>query len=198
VRVVAGDSEWSAEAAVIAVPASVIGEIVFAPALPTAAALAAVRYGDAAKLFVAMRAPAAPSATLAVSRRFWCFTQLDADGRSLPVLGAFAGTGDALEQLQLDRGGARWAAAIAALRPDLELDLDHLLLSTWADDRWARGAYSARSASSPIDDIALARPVGNLAFAGEHTAGAEHAMMEGALRSGIRAARDILQGRSDR
>jgi monoamine oxidase len=32
-----------------------------------------------------------------------------------------------------------------------------------------------------------------LAFAGEHTAGEWHGLMEGALRSGIRAAQDVLQ-----
>jgi monoamine oxidase len=38
----------------------------------------------------------------------------------------------------------------------------------------------------------LARPLGALAFAGEHTAGAFHGLMEGALRSGVRAAEDVL------
>jgi len=39
---------------------------------------------------------------------------------------------------------------------------------------------------------ALAAPVGTLHFAGEHTAGAWRALMEGALRSGIRAADEVL------
>ena len=39
----------------------------------------------------------------------------------------------------------------------------------------------------------LARPVGPLAFAGEHTAGGVwHGNMEGAVRSGRRAAADVL------
>ena len=66
------------------------------------------------------------------------------------------------------------------------------LLTTWHDDPWAQGAYSALSVSSPLDSEALARPVGPVAFAGEHTAGAWHGMMEGALRSGRRAAEDVL------
>jgi hypothetical protein len=53
-------------------------------------------------------------------------------------------------------------------------------------------AYSARSLASPPDDEALAAPVGRLAFAGEYTAGDWHALMEGALRSGIRVADELV------
>jgi monoamine oxidase len=56
-----------------------------------------------------------------------------------------------------------------------------------------RGAYSARSCSSEMDDAALAAPVGPLHFAGEHTAGEWHALMEGALRSGYRAAAELTE-----
>ena len=58
--------------------------ITFDPPLPdvTMAAIAAVRYGQAAKLFVVLRTAVAPSATLSVPGRFWCFTQLDAAGRT--------------------------------------------------------------------------------------------------------------------
>ena len=37
----------------------------------------------------------------------------------------------------------------------------------------------------------LAAPVGTLHFAGEHTAGAWSGLMEGALRSGLRAAAEV-------
>jgi monoamine oxidase len=57
---------------------------------------------------------------------------------------------------------------------------------------WPGGAYSARSLSSPLDDESLAAPVGPIAFAGEHTAGNWHGLMEGALRSGLRAAAQCL------
>ena len=43
-----------------------------------------------------------------------------------------------------------------------------------------------------MDDEALAAPVGPIHFAGEHTAGEWHALMEGALRSGRRAAAAIV------
>jgi monoamine oxidase len=70
-----------------------------------------------------------------------------------------------------------------------------VVLSTWHDDPWVRGAYSAQSLRSPLDETVLGAPVGPIHFAGEHTAGEQHALMEGALRSGVRAAEEILASR---
>lgn len=191
VRIVAGGREAVADAAVIAVPASVLSDIEFEPALPPGKDV--VRYGQAAKLFVALRTPAPPSQVLSVPDRFWCYTQLGRDGEPLPFVGAFAGSPGALEALEVAAGSGRWLEALAALRPDLELDVDQVLLSTWADDPWVRGAYSAASATVPLDRGTLSGPVGPLWFAGEHTAGGWHGLMEGALRSGVRAAQQVLQ-----
>jgi monoamine oxidase len=176
---------------VIAVPASVLAAIAFEPALPPEKT--AVPYGHAAKLFVALRTPARPSQVLSVPDLFWCYTQLGADGSPVPFVAAFAGSPVALEMLDVAAGPGRWLDALARLRPDLELDVDRVLLSRWADDPWARAAYSARLATQPMDAEALARPVGPLVFAGEHTAGEWHGLMEGALRSGVRAAQQLLQ-----
>lgn len=191
VSVIAGGLEVVADAAVIAVPASVLGAIKFDPPLPPEKA--AVRYGQAAKLFVALRTPAPPSQVLSVRDRFWCYTQLGQDGEPLPFVGAFAGSPGALEALGVAAGPARWLEVLARLRTDLDLDLGTVLLSTWSEDPWVRGAYSAGSASVPLDRESLGRPVGPLVFAGEHTAGGWHGLMEGALRSGARAAQQVLQ-----
>ena len=188
----AGGEETIADAAVIAVPASVLDSISFDP--PLSPAKPAVRYGQAAKLFVGLRTPAPPSQVLSVPERFWCYTQLGADGEPVPFVGAFAGSPGALEMLAVAAGPERWVSALVRLRPDLDLDLDVVMLASWADDPWVQGAYSARSATVPLDTDALARPVGPLHFAGEHTAGAWHGLMEGALRSGFRAAAEVLAG----
>jgi monoamine oxidase len=194
VRVRAAGRELEADRAVVAVPASAVSRIRFEPALPEARAraLSAVRYGQAAKLHVALRESAPPSATLAVPDRFWCYTQLTADGRPGPLLTAFAGTTGALEGLRVADGPARWLARVQELRPDLDLDAERVILTTWHDDPWARGAYSARSRSSPLGSAELGQAVGPLGFAGEHTAGDLHGLMEGALRSGVRAAAEAL------
>jgi monoamine oxidase len=190
VAVRAGGDEVTAAACVIATPAPHTLELEWDPPLPgwKRDALAAVRYGQAAKLFLPLASPVPPSQTLSVPLRFWTWTQ-----HGMAVSSSFAGSPSALERLDVDGGPETWAEAVRRLRPDLEFADGPPLLSTWHDDPWARGAYSARTLSSPLDEDALARPVGPVAFAGEHTAGSWHALMEGALRSGLRAASDVDQ-----
>jgi monoamine oxidase len=184
----AGSNEVAADACVIAIPAPHTLELEWDPPLPgwKHEALGAVRYGQAAKLFQALVAPAPPSQTLSVPLRFWTWTQY-----GVPAASSFAGSPSALELLEVERGPGRWADAVRRLRPDLDFAEGSPLLSTWHDDPWARGAYSARTLSSPLGDEALSRPVGPVSFAGEHTAGPWHALMEGALRSGLRSASEV-------
>ncbi|MEA2331824.1 MAG: hypothetical protein QOH58_1962 [Thermoleophilaceae bacterium] len=191
VRVSAAGAELEADACVVAVPASVLDRIAFDPPLPEplARALAGVRYGHAAKLFVPLRAPAPPSAVMSVPGRYWAWTATGAGERPQPVVSSFAGSGAALERLGVTDGPERWLASLARLRPDLELDAAGAVLSTWSDDPWVRAAYS----TSPAPELAEAseRAVGPLAFAGEHLGGPFAALMEGAIRSGRSAARSL-------
>jgi monoamine oxidase len=190
--------EIDADAAVISLPTVPLSEISFAPPLsgPTAEALASVTYGQNAKLFVRLRAPSPPSAVISVRDRFWSYTQLDSSGQPAPFVTAYAGTSGAVEALAGPGRAGGWVDELAALRPELELNREAVLLSTWHDDPWVRGSYSARSVSSPLRDAELTTPVGPLYFAGEHTAGAWQGLMEGALRSGQRAARKLLRAAS--
>jgi monoamine oxidase len=194
VRVAVEGAELDAEACLLAVPASVIGRIRFDPPLPDwkAAALGRVAYGHAAKLFVPLRRVPPPSAVLSVPDHYWTWTAKGADGAVQPVVSAFAGSAPALAALQVTDGPAAWRGRLAELRPDLDLDRG-AVLSTWDDDPWIEAAYSTRTpAFRPGDPDLLARPVGPLHFAGEHTAGPWSGLMEGALRSGHRAAADLL------
>jgi monoamine oxidase len=192
VRLTAGGGELDADACVVAVPASVLGRISFEPALPEshAAAFGAVRYGDAAKLFVPLAAPASPSAVMSVPERYWSWTARGAGGEVQPVVSAFAGSAPALERLGLASGPERWLASLTRLRAELALDPAGVRLSTWADDPWVRAAYST-SAPPALAELA-AKPLGPLAFAGEHLGGVHAALMEGAIRSGAAAAQALL------
>ncbi|HVO55886.1 MAG TPA: NAD(P)/FAD-dependent oxidoreductase [Solirubrobacterales bacterium] len=196
VTVATDSGEVEAEAAVIAIPTAPLSEVEFEPPLrgATAEALRAVVYGQNSKLFVPLRSPAPPSAIVSVAGHFWSYTQLGADGAPAPFLVGYTGTAAAIEALGGDAEPERWQAALLALRSDLDLDPDPAaaLLSSWHDDPWVRGSYSARTVSSPIRDEDLTRPIDPLHFAGEHTAGEWHGLMEGALRSGLRAADQVL------
>jgi monoamine oxidase len=187
------DGRLEADAAIVAVPGRVVDDIDFDPMLPPGKRSESLRFGHAAKLFVALKRPAPPSAVMSVPDIYWCWTQLRPSGEPLPVLGAFAGSRQALDQLDVDSGPERWLGLLGGLRADLELDTTRVLLATWHDQPSFRSIVVARSVSAPVDEHELARPIGRLAFAGEHTAGLEwHGSMEGAIRSGQRAARDVL------
>ena len=192
IRVGSRTGDIEADVAVIAVPASVLDRISFEPALPDSLhdALGSVQYGHAAKLFVPLRAPSQPSAVMNVPERYWTWTATGEEDEPQPVVSAFAGSEPALDALEVDQGPSRWLDSLERLRGDLALDLSGAVLSTWADDPWVRAAYS----TSPPPEVAAAveRPIGTLAFAGEHTAGEHAALMEGAIRSGQRAARALL------
>jgi monoamine oxidase len=110
-----------------------------------------------------------------------------------PVLNAFAGSPKALESLS-SHDAVVWRERMAAVRPELAPRFGRAVLTTWADDPWARCAYLAQGVGADASDAdALARPVELLHFAGEHTAGEWSGLMEGALRSGRRVAREIIE-----
>ena len=185
------NGELEADAVVVAVPAPATAAIAFDPPLPgwKRDAMAAVVYGHAAKLAVPLLQPAAPSSVLSVPGSFWTWTARDGDGAVAPAVSAFAGSAPALSELSVESGPARYLERLAELRPDLCLDGERALLTTWPE-----GAYSTRERSS--FDPAVALPVGAVAFAGEHTEDIWFATMEGALRSGRRAASELLAGSS--
>ncbi len=61
----------------------------------------------------------------------------------------------------------------------------------WDEDEWARGAYSLFSAGQMSSLLPhIARPEGRVHFAGEHTS-VWTGLMQGALESGTRAAREV-------
>jgi monoamine oxidase len=180
------------------VPACVLDAIRFAPALPDwkVAALGRVAYGHAAKLVVPLERGVGPSAVLSVLDHFWAWTAKSTDGKVQPVVSAFAGSQAALDRLAVRDGPARWIGRLHELWPDLALKGAGAVLATWSEDPWSRGAYSTRPPWWRLEDEQLlARPVSRLHFAGEHTAGKWAGLMEGALRSGLRVADEIVAAR---
>ena len=213
VRVVTSEGALEADRAVLAVPLTIARELDYSPALPADLVDVWVRAGisHCAKLHVPLRDVAAvvPSAVQSVPDRYWTWTATDGSGLVQPVLQGFGGAPEALEALGVFSGSAaapgersatrganhsatRWAELTRTLRPELDLDVDRAQVTTWHDDPFARGVYEYTTSSArPDDDDILGRAVGALHLAGEHTAGDWAGLMEGALRSGERAAREI-------
>lgn len=156
------------------------------------AALSRLVQGNAAKLHLPLRTSPPTSAVMSARDRFWTWTANDGDAKVSPVLNCFGGHLDFLNKLQVERGPDTWAQRARELRPDLEFGDTGATLTAWHVDPWARGAYANHAPGfSPADADALTTPVGNIFFAGEYTDPDNIGLMEGALRSGRRAAEQI-------
>ena len=166
------------------------------PAAPRRADRPAARLGrgEAAKLFVPLRSAPEPSAVLAVADGYWSWTGRSPGRGAQPVVNCFAGSaararGPARGRRPRDVARAPGRAAPgsgARARGSGAPDLERRALV-------AGGLFGAGRRRAGADAAALARPAGRLAFAGEHTAGAWAGTMEGALRSGLRAAGEVYE-----
>ncbi|HEY6566793.1 MAG TPA: NAD(P)/FAD-dependent oxidoreductase [Actinomycetota bacterium] len=191
-----GSTRESASAAVIAVPAPIAARLTFAPALPeeVANALSSLPMGVASKLAVATERPPSTRARQATDVSMWCWAANGEDGGSRRCITAFAGSPDAQSALGTDRGEIDpWFRRIRNMNPDLTF-LEEPVMYPWADDPFTIGSYAVWDPASiaRAEAGAFTRTVGRLAFAGEHTAGLDHhGTMEGALRSGARAAEQV-------
>ena len=147
VNIATDHAEVEADAVVVAIPTAPLAEIRFDPPLEgaTAEALRAVTYGQNSKLFLRLRSPAPPSAIMSVAGHFWTYTQLSADGRPAPFVTGYTGTRSAIDDLGGSDGFERWVAALVALREDLDLEPEGAMISSWNEDPWVRGSYSART-----------------------------------------------------
>jgi monoamine oxidase len=178
-----------ADGAVIAVPLPVLRDLDVELPDAVRAAIAATRFGDAAKLHLPLREGVRPDSTQAPDAQWWVWSSLAPGGeRSGAALAGFAGGADAVERLRVDDGPETWAQAAAALRPDIE-PAGGAFVTHWGPEPFTRGSYSSPAVGrTPEHDRAYEEPFGRIVLAGEHTAGPRAASMDGAVVSGARAA----------
>jgi monoamine oxidase len=194
VALVASGAREHYERVVLAVPLPVVLDRVM-PALRERRAYERLQWGIAAKLHVQLAAPAAPAAVQGLEAAFWTWTASGDDGGPATVAAAFAGGSEATEVLEILPGPARWLIAVQGLRPELVLTGDPVL-TRWSAEPHSCGAYACHPPGwSPQDDEDVAAPYGRVHLAGEHTAAEFCGTMEGALRSGARAAAEVLAER---
>ncbi|MGX5695757.1 flavin monoamine oxidase family protein [Agromyces soli] len=183
-----------ADAVVVAVPLPILRTLHLGFELPATQreALDHRFMGVAAKLGVPVASTGDDPAVQSPDGFWWSWRSMGADGEHrVPALSHFASTTPTLAALGADATGRAetWAAAALALRPGTVASGEPLL-TTWADDPWTRGAYSAPTLDwREEDELAFERAAGRVAFAGEHTASAQ--TISGAVASGYRAARAI-------
>ncbi len=178
---------------IVTLPAAVLQTLPIDGPLPETArrALADLGAAWAAKLFIPLTAPVQPGAMLDVTRDYWAWTALRGGTTCAQILAGFAGSAPMLEALRVEEGAATWAQRVAEVRPDLPLHIDAAEVQTWHDDPWALGVYTTQPVGTDPDLTQFRRAHGPLVFAGEWTDDLWAGYMEGAIRSGLRAA-DLL------
>ena len=193
VRVRTDAGEIEADVVVVAVPHTLLARLPVQPALPAdlAAALTRMPMSVAAKLSVPLTGQVTSDAIMSVPGRFWAYTT-PCDQVGIASVSSWAGAAPVVDALRAAEGSKTWLAAIRTLWPELPPTAGEACVTSWREDPWSLGAYSVRRATDNHDEQRLFEtPVGRIVFAGEHTAGDGWvATLEGALRSGRRAAAD--------
>jgi monoamine oxidase len=162
------------------------------PALRERPAYARLVFGTACKLHVPLATPAAPAGVQGLDAAFWTWTASGVTGGPATFASSFAGGLRAVEALEIAQGPEHWRGAVQALRPELDLS-GEAILTDWGAEALSGGSYACHPPGwAPRDDRELAAPAGLVHLAGEHTAAAFCGTMEGALRSGARAAAEIV------
>ena len=192
-------SELSADFVVLAVPASIVKEIHFAPALTAAQqrANASLHYGPATRVVLQFesrfwKGSRRPSAYGTDRPTGAVWDANEQQGARPGILTLLAG-GQASGELQsiLDTGGGT-----ALVRRLTWLGRPSRLLAArsrvWEKDRWVKGGYAVFDpAFDPSLRTWLSRPAGRAVFAGEHTSERWQGYMNGAVESGRRAAVEV-------
>jgi monoamine oxidase len=197
VRVYAASGVYAADACIVAVPLAVTQDIVFDPPLPAerCAAMDRIPIGQAAKLVVPAAAAVPPAAIMSTADRFWAYTS-PCDEVGGAVVGSWIGGAPVLDRLEVDAGPATWIERIRGYWGELpELDEAAAETTLWRRDHpWTKGSYSAVTGiPDDRDRHPIGDQLGRVSFAGEHTAPRDWtATIEGAIRSGQRAADEII------
>jgi monoamine oxidase len=193
VKVKISDGWHEFDAAVVALPLPVLraGSVQIPTSAEREAALADVVQGHAVKLHAPLEATPPTSAVMSVAGRYWTWTALESDGAVSPIMNTFMGSTPAIEASGVMQDPTAWQAEVQKLRPDLTLS-GETTVTVWAADPLAGGAYSAHAPNfAQHDPAVLEAPVGRVYFAGEYAEPDKTGLMEGAIRSGERAAERI-------
>jgi monoamine oxidase len=190
--------EIEADAMVVTLPAVAWSKVAIEPALPVEQqrAFRALRYGCATKAIV--EAPrdlfggrhARAFATDTDLGAFWDATE-DHSGRLL----AFLGGGGASRPLRAraDAGASHLLSELCWLGM-AGAPVSDLRVVTWEDDEYAGGGYAYFDPDfDPAWRPLLSRRAGRLVFAGEHTSERWQGYMNGAVESGHRAGRELIE-----
>jgi monoamine oxidase len=190
--------EIEGDAMVVTLPASVLRTVEIRPALhdDQRRAIGALRYGCATKVLV--QSPrdlfgGRKARAFATDTPFGAFWDGSDEGRGTVL--TFLGGGRASRALRTlaDQGPSHLVNDLCWLgmagSPIAEVQA-----VSWEDDPFAGGGYAYLDPQfDPAWRALLSRRAGRLVFAGEHTSRAWQGYMNGAVESGLRAARELIE-----
>jgi monoamine oxidase len=204
VRMVSDLVEVAAKRAIVAVPPEVAGHIRYQPKLPPARA----------RLNRRLRQGSLIKATAVYKEPFWrdaglngsalapggpvSFTYDDSPPRGKPgILFGFVGGDNARAHRRLSRSARRRAVLEDFVRffgPRAASPIDYFE-TDWSNSQWTRGCPVgiARPGLYTADGPALRKPAGRIHWAGTETSTFWNGYMDGAVRSGERAAAEVIE-----
>jgi len=188
-------SSIHADALVVAVPLSLLGMLNWRSPLPSPwrPGLEQLGFGEAAKLSLQLTRPAAPLGVQSPQGNWWSWNSLDQHGdASVRAVTAFAGGPETVTGLALPEGTDSWQRSLEQCRPDLSIEQSGAVVTDWRNEPFTRGAYSfGRVGWNESHALELQTLQGRMALAGEHTSALMASTMNGAVASGMRAARVV-------
>lgn len=192
----------TAEAVVLALPFSVLRDVQLdAPLSPAKKnAIAKLHYGAGSKLCVGFRgkpwrALDASGTVLSDSAFPFCWDETRMQDTEDGVITFFTGgyEGRVLSRVDLNVQRAGLIEVLNRVFPGVRnaAKAENVLV-TWADEPFAKGGYSLYAPGQVTTMRGCeGEPEGKLFFAGEHTSLEAQGYMEGAVRSGVRAANEV-------
>jgi monoamine oxidase len=188
---------------ILAVPPALASRLAYSPALPKgkAALLKALVPGTLTKAEAVYARPFWRDAGLSgqgvadVGPANTIFDNSPPDGSVGVLFGFVGGSAHApWAKLPADQRRAQVLANLAAFVGDQARTPTDYIEQDWTKERWTRGCPVAHVAPGVLTKYGpwLRRPVGKVHFAGTETADYWLGYMDGAVRSGERAAREVL------
>lgn len=199
-----GFRRWRADHLVVAIPFSVLRAVEVSPPFSRAkqAAIEALPYTSITRVFVQVRQrfwndrelPSFATTDLPIK---WIFEPTISQQGSSAILACEAAGAQARRFMALpdEERAARAIEEMERVYQGLRPHVERTASICWDRDEWARGAYCwfrPGQMRSMLPHIVASE--GRIHFAGEH-ASAWPGWMQGALSSGVRAAREIVEGR---
>ena len=193
-------SQISCDYAVLALPASLVRRIPITPAMPAQQhdAMSRLKYGKATRTLLQFskrfwRAPGRPRA-FGSPLPFGAVWEGNEEQRGAAGILALLAGGSASDATQtlVAKHGPRTLVESLDWMGSANAELTASRQVVWEQDPYARGGYAYFDPSfDPALRSWLARPLGRLFFAGEHTSVRWQGYMNGAVESGRRAAAEI-------